>query len=173
MNKLKISPDILREYIDLESNIWINTRTTNCYAYALGLDIGEEKITKHAYTLGVLWGISNNLNIRKLNILSYEERLLLDLITLKLDYKEIDPNYICKENEWKIAYMESKYDYHFLRQKKDGIWYHKLGYWTNPINIDSKNEIITNPENIILKDYKYIKTYCLKKKEHLKTELHF
>lgn len=54
MGVLKISVDDLVDYISLTYDYWENAMDTNCYAFALGLDIPEDEIVKNAYQLGVI-----------------------------------------------------------------------------------------------------------------------
>lgn len=53
--------DELRRHIILNNCEWKNILTTNCYAYALGLDIPQEKIGNCAYELGNIYYLFHNI----------------------------------------------------------------------------------------------------------------
>ncbi len=160
----------LNEHISLTTDLWNNEVSTNCYAFALGLDIPEKEITKDAYQVGILGCKVFNLDNRVINLLSYNDRLKLDLKALKISLKEIDPKdavLIKEEDEsgslisWPIALFEDGIDFHFMRKSNDGIWYHKQGYESSITGKDSLGEEITNPKKCHLGKYKYKKTYQL------------
>ena len=77
-----------------------------------------------------------------------------------------------REDEWKIAiFTEYDYsnqkqdyldDYHFLRQSKNGIWYHKIGWESFPTNKDSNYKVIKDVSNCYIAHYDFKK--CLKLK---------
>ncbi|MDE6292481.1 MAG: hypothetical protein K2L98_02235, partial [Bacilli bacterium] len=75
----------------------------------------------------------------------------MDFETLNLDYRIVEPDEEIDENEWKIAFLKDigfvRGNYHFLRQGKDGIWYHKIGsfYDSIPSNKDHNDNIIIDP----------------------------
>ena len=48
-NELKMSLLELRNSINLDKKNWKHIFTTNCYAYALGLDVREQNIKDFAY----------------------------------------------------------------------------------------------------------------------------
>lgn len=75
-NDLKISPQEIIAAIDLEKETWDNVNTTNCYAYALGLDVPQIEIKKYAYEPGI---ISNTNTYIYLNGVSYNKCLCLSL----------------------------------------------------------------------------------------------
>lgn len=51
---LKINPRDLQKEINITKKDWIYREQTNCYAYALGLDIIEQKICYKAYQVGTI-----------------------------------------------------------------------------------------------------------------------
>ena len=174
MEKLNMSMDEIKNNISLIKDTWKNYSTTNCYAFALGLDVPEEKISENAYQVGVLGAIKFGFDYIDLRIMSYEERLKLDLVALNIELKEVGPDFdqvikpyysggkkIYSEYNWPIALFESDNNVHFLRKKSDGIWYHKYGYGSFVMNIDRKGKIITDPEECDLRDFKYKKTFLL------------
>ena len=155
-----MSVDKIRNSIDLKKDNWINMEDTNCYAYALGLDIKEDDIMPYAYIPGT---ISNSKDYLPKNAMFTNDMLInniyLDLDFLGIDYREINPKDKIDSDEWKIALFISyifgnNYDYHFLREV-DNIWYHKNGYGGPISKYDSKGRVITNPKNcnFNLKDY--------------------
>ena len=164
MNDLKISLENLRDRINLEKDYWENMSNTNCYAYALGLDIAEKDIIEKAYHPGVM----ANSPIKLPDFFAYDDlitNVFLDLEALKINYREVGWDTKINDDEWKIALMVAKYqedkyfDFHFLRQRKDGFWYHKIGYSGLITRHDSKGIIIDNPQDCCI----YNETYdrCL------------
>lgn len=161
-----------RKKYNLKKKEWKHVLTTNCYAFALGLDIRERLIMKDAYQPGTLTHHSLDM------FFTYDELIeciLSDLDFLGIDYIESNPIEEIKENEWKIAIFTqySKYinnkeffsDFHFLRQI-DECWYHKLGYYDYPTNKDYHNNIIINPTECFILNKEYQKTYKLKLKKN-------
>ena len=61
MSRLNIKRCDLIQMIDLNKVKWENKSTSNCYAFALGLDIPEKKICEAAYVPGVMSGSLINL----------------------------------------------------------------------------------------------------------------
>ena len=164
MVDLKNNPVFIKELINVRPNIetWVNTYTTNCYAYALGLDVPESDICKNAYYIvGTLGGfVSDTYTFVLPNIMS---RLELDLKYLELEYEFVNPYSNIKENEWLIAVFSNIYndsDFHFLRKDFENYWTHKPGWRRNPCNCDSEMQIIKDIDNAKLYRYKYEK--CLK-----------
>ena len=173
MEKPKMSIEEVKSYITLVTDFWENEKTTNCYAFAL--DLPEENISKNAYQVGVLGAIRFGFNYVDLRMMSYDERLRLDLAALNIAVKEVSPDtetiikplytdskfkYI--DCRWPIALFESDDNVHFLRKGRDGVWYHKYGYDSPVIDCDCAKRIITSPEECDLGRYKYKKTYLLK-----------
>lgn len=168
MNKdyLKMSLIDIRNSINLEKENWLNNTTTNCYSYALGLDIPESDICKYAYDPGTIGGSNHPLYIP----FSYNnliDNILLDLKALNIDYKFIKPTDSINNDEWKIAiYIPKIYtlnyldDFHFARLRKDNTWYHKNGFIIS--NLDYYDQPIINPETCNMDPYLYMD--CLKLK---------
>lgn len=166
---IKMNSTEYRRQIKLDSTSWKHAYTTNCYAFALGLDIRERLIMKDAYQPGTL--TQHNLDV----YFTYEQlinNLISDLDYLGIDYKEIDPSEKVGIDEWKIAlfvqynpYMGLLSDFHFLRQI-DNIWYHKQGYYGLPTNKDSYNNLIIDPVDCYIYGEDYQKTYSLKLKKN-------
>lgn len=157
----------IREQIQVYPENWINIYTTNCYAYALGLDIPEYKICKGAYQPGTISMDNNPLMFEKyFDYNTLTENLEKDLKTLGIYYKEVPPEYNVKTDEWKIAlfidsyYGEKIIDFHFLRQKSNANWFHKNGFKGVPRERDYLGKIITDPINCRLDPYKYKKCLC-------------
>ena len=148
---LKMSLNEIRGKIQMYPENWVNMYSTNCYAYALGLDIRQSDICDYAYQPGT---ISETTNIFKSKYFSYD--MLIKGIDEKLAL-----------NEWKIAlFVDRDFDklvgFHFLRQKENGMWLHKQDF----DGIFSKkdycgNNIIT-PSSAELFPYIYKKCYALR-----------
>lgn len=135
---LKMSIRGIKNYINLDNDNWHHAFTTNCYSFALGLDIKEYKIAYCAYQPGIIYSLYSKNDIMDLVNLTYEQRMLLDFKALGIELdKQGDLN-------WKIALFENKRDFHFLRQMNDGIWMHKKGYVDFPSEYDDNKKIITD-----------------------------
>ena len=174
-NNLKISLLNIRNSITLDKRIWENIFETNCYAYALGLDIAESEICDDAYAPGT---ISNSLkSLANQELFRYSELLeclYSDFDALGISYREVLPQEQIPADEWKIALFTSRAyysdnidlldDYHFLRQHPNSIWYHKVGWYNYPTNMDDNSKPITNPTNCYLDTRTYRKCLSLKLK---------
>ncbi len=165
---------VFKESIDVNKKNWENILTTNCYAYALGIDLN---IGNMILDLGDISG----LNYKVRNGYGFEEALINDMLALDLKIKKVDFNYKIKnENEWIISlfstprfYVDGDYikDYHFLRKTKDEGWTHKFD---NSISsADSDGNLMNDPRNVIIKtnkviEYKYVGCYLLTKNEYIR-----
>lgn len=154
--------------IKLYPESWDNIHTTNCYAYALGLDIPEYEICKGAYQPGTISTDFNPLIFNEyFDYNTLIENLEKDLKMLDISYREVAPDEKLANNEWKISVFtencdnERIIDFHFLRQKSDGIWYHKNGFPGKISNKDRSGKIIIDPTKCYLAGYKYQKCYAL------------
>lgn len=160
----------LRAAINLEKTKWNNIYNTNCYAYALGLDIVEKDIIDYAFIPGIMSG--SEVDLSKRFTFSYEEliqNLYNDFEFLGINFREVNPYEIIGIDEWKIALFTTPYwnqldDFHFLRLCSDKIWHHKNGWNRKPTIYDNHGSIITNPVNCFLRDKKFNKCLCLKLK---------
>lgn len=161
----------LRKLVNPFKEVWLNLKTTNCYAYALGLDVSVFDLDIEEYSLGFTTGYIPKYYTSE-ELLEY---LIKDLDNLKIDFKFVNDYYKLGTKEWKMAiYGGQEYttdsfdDFHFLKQTENGIWIHKQGYYEKPSNLDNKNKIILSPKNCNIDtegiDYKYIKTLCLKRR---------
>ena len=169
----KMSSEEIRNKIKLFKSTWINKSTTNCYAYALGLDIPEKEICKHAFQPGIMAGYY----ALEEDYFSYEDLikgLKYDLDFLRIESKEINPSDPIDLDAWKIAlfipmdiycppYLIA--DYHFLTCYPDNTWHHKYGYTNSINNIDDNARIISNPETCHLDGFVYDKALSLKLKK--------
>lgn len=184
MNELKLSLEELRNKIVLKNN-WNNIKTTNCYAFALGLDINENDIinTKiaHAYNLGEFGKFKYNLNEADLDVLTFEERLFIDLDSLNINYEKVNDKELslCNiDNDGCLTWMISLYeaialygrDFHFLRKNSDGYWIHKRGLYGNISFFDDDMKRINDLNNLYLLpfnndvNYEQVGVYKLKLK---------
>lgn len=169
MDKLKITLQELRNSIDIQKNTWDSKYSTNCYAYALGLDIPQYQVKCCAYAPGVI--ANSKINLPSKRVFSYNDlitNLYLDFDALGIKFREINPLDKISYNEWKIALFITWYDepelvvdYHFLRQHNDGIWYHKNGFEGEVSEYDNHRKIIINPEECFLRYRKYNKCLSL------------
>lgn len=171
---LKMTPEQISDKINISKKRWFNKGTTNCYAYALGLDIPELKICYHAYQPGV---ISQNFDLNNSELFSYETLINCinsDLDCLNIKAREIDPNEDIANDEWKISLFISNIvlnspnlisDFHFLRNISENVWLHKFGYYGKIINFDDNDKIITNPKECNFSDLVYAKTLSLSRRK--------
>ena len=155
-------------------NNWKHVFSTNCYAFALGIDISENTIKKYAYQPGVMAGKVNGLFLKYIPYQLLIKNIYDDMNKLGIEIREVGPSDMVDINEWKIAlFTENIYissyelvkSFHFLRQSSNGEWYHKEGYLSVPTNKDDNHEIITNPTNCYLKNQTFNQCYCLKRKK--------
>ena len=169
--KLLMTQDEIVNAIKINKKFWLHVLNTNCYAFALGLDVPEQKICRHAYEPGVMSG--NNKELPKLyTYSSLLQNIIADLNFLDISYKEVKPSYKTGDGEWKIALFTSTIgyefedfladDFHFLRQMPNGIWYHKRGWKKGVSKIDSLGDVIKDPSKCCLEYYHF--ESCLKLK---------
>ncbi len=165
----------LRNFLNLSTDYWHNMERINCYAYALGCDIPTGCFNIRGYNPGCFYEAINKIKLDLLNSDTLVERMEMDFETLEFDYHVVSPNEKIGEGEWKIAFFYDrtfvKGNFHFLRQGKDGLWYHKPGFLYNnfPTNKDHNDNIITNPADAFFKVpmgtkkmYEYDRCYSLK-----------
>lgn len=173
--ELKIPLIELRKMITLDKKHWENIFCTNCYAYALGLDIAEFEICDYAYAPGTISNSSKSLANQE--IFKYSELiecLYSDFEALGISYREVLPQEEINADEWKIALFttsalysnkpELLEDYHFLRQHPNTNWYHKNGWYNYPTIMDDKCKPITDPSKCYLDRREYRKVLSLKLK---------
>ena len=171
MKNFKVNIKKIKKNIELKTNFWVNKEYTNCYAYALGLDVKEDELIPDAYGLGVFFSEKEGFDKRLLPYFSKEARFLKDLKVLKIKSKKVPYNDKIRDNEKYvynlISILESGTgsDFHFLRKSmEDGTWWHKRGWHEAPTNKDDLGNIITNPQEAVIGNYFYLNTYKLKLK---------
>ena len=138
---------------------------------------------KQPKRLGKIMGsIVFNIQSSKLNKMSLDEKLYLDLRALDISHSEcsqsdISTNYFDGDfiiYQWIIAiFIDDNEDFHFMRKSWDNDWWHKRGFnLEKPINYDDDFRTIYNPEKCNIdnsyKNAKYVK--CLKLKYKRKEE---
>ena len=172
---LKIMRDDIIARMDLTKIQWANRLTTNCYAYALGLDVPEKTICDYAYVPGVISDNENGIYYKyTFSLDELVECLESDFKFLGIEFREgVTPEEL-EEKEWLIAlYVRNFYygkkgvldDYHFLRfNEEEGVWYHKNGYNGKVLNVDFSRKTIYSLEECNMKDREFVKTYALKLK---------
>lgn len=166
---LNMTPKEIKDLISLREEYWEYDFETNCYAFALGLDVPESNIVKNGYTLGVIAANMFKIPVCELAEMSFEQRFLLDLKALKIACIETSPEsptYV--ENTgpyerlyWTVSLLCRDDNFHFLRKNYDGEWYHKVGCFGFPIKTDSNKDLITDPKKASIFDYEYVKSYQL------------
>ena len=142
---IKMSINNIRKSMSYERKIldWKNIYTTNCYAYAMGIDIPQTDICKYAYDVGQISRMIDCEDEEELpdpkyhNTNTFEWELTWDFDTLGLEFEESSkielkpdeiPNY--PGRYFDILFFIHKYrnDFHFARFGKDGKLYHKRGF---------------------------------------------
>ena len=161
LDLLKMYREFLKEYISISKENpffekdyrWNLYSEGNCYCYALMLPTPKAFVRayyskgKHEFPhdIGFLSGkeYSNDIAICYDNLRS-------DLDFLGIDYYETDIDECNSHNGYKISFLKSIDDFHFLRQNIDGSWSHKRGYnsYIERTSFDAK----------ILEDFKRVKT---------------
>lgn len=162
----------IRKAINIDTDDWINHYRTNCYAYALGLDIPENEITAWAYSPGVI-GKSNIFlpEFRTFPVEYLIQNMMLDFKALGISCQNSSPSAPVDDDTWKIALFITYYeqqvdDFHFLRQHRDGYWYHKNGWSYSVKKNDDYGIPIINPEECHLRDRTYNRCLALTLKKH-------
>ena len=174
---LKMSIEHLHNIMnnDIQYYNWKHTKGTNCYAYALGLDVIQSKICHHAYMPGRIGqeviGTECNYNFNGKII---EEQMFNDLFSLgvRCDIVTDDESLCLKDikrqtkNYWDILLFTRYYwdeeekkfvpDFHFVRIGPDGNLYHKWGWELQPESIDY--------DELKIHGYDFIKRYRLIKR---------
>ena len=161
LDLLKAYREFLREYTRLckenpsfeKDYRWNLYSEGNCYCYALMLPTPKAFVSayyskgKHEFPhdVGFLSGkeYSNDIGVCYDNLRS-------DLDFLGIDYYETDIDACNSHGGYKISFLKSIDDFHFLRQNIDGSWSHKRGYssYIERTSFDAK----------ILEDFKCVKT---------------
>lgn len=164
LDLLKLYRDFVKEYIKVSKKIpdfykdkhfYLNG---NCYCYALMIPTPD--IFNDSYNSKSKFAFSHDVGFLAGNEYSNDvgdciTNLKDDLEFLDISYYDSDIDEETKHNGYKIAFYKSPDDFHFLRENKDGTWSHKLGY-------DGKIVRVI-PDDIILGNYKYVKTLELVK----------
>ncbi len=145
---LNMSVENIRKLMgsEIELQHWSHPRTTNCYAFALGLDVSEDAICKKAYIPGHI--AENIIGTDTYDITTSEQLekyVCNDLMALGLRYEEVDvlnrvPRLKIYNEEcetWDILlFMEPSTaywrDFHFAKVGSDGKLYHKQGWGRKP-----------------------------------------
>lgn len=163
--ELKNSLEEIRDSIDIAKKVWIHRQVTNCYAYALGIDM---HLPIDSFQPGALSGY---MIVPPFSYTEIIRAIIADFNALGIDYGSIDPNSPVKNEEWKIVLLLSSKDassrfhnFHFIRQFEDGRWFHKLGYSRKITNLDDNGDTITNPEKARFKDLSYDSCFRLRLK---------
>lgn len=99
----------------------------NCYAHIWGFDKSEIEQFPD-YEVFDIPGFSGFEFEYPENEEELVRRVFQDMKLLGVDIKVSSINEPLKKDEWKIAIYYSNYDFHFMRQDRDGTWSHKLGY---------------------------------------------
>ena len=161
LDLLKLYREFLRDYIRLSKenpsfesdSKWKLYTEGNCYCYALMLPTPKVFVrayyskSKHEFPhdVGFLSGkeYSDDIDICYDNLRS-------DLDFLGVDYYETNNDAYNSHGGYKISFLKSIDDFHFLRQNIDGTWSHKRGYnsYIERTSFDEK----------IFEDFKHVKT---------------
>lgn len=162
----------IKDNIRLNHSIWINNEYSNCYMYALNIDMDITKLDTDGYfRIGELCGLADNPKY------SFDEIIYKDADELDIDLKEVASDYNLKDDEWKIALFLGKNpdghtEFHFCKQNPGEGWSHKNGWYQKIRYTDCLGELIDDPvyaymvsRHCTLTTYfDYISTYRLKLK---------
>ena len=160
-----LSLNEIKGKIQLHPEVWVHMHTTNCYAYALGLDISENKICLNAYQPGIMSKVVDSLSDFSYDLLL--RGIESDFDRLDIKHREVLPDEKISDDEWKIALLTEKIDgkltdFHFLRQFSDGKWFHKYGYYGKICDRDCLDRVILNPVDSEWDSFRYDKCYALR-----------
>ena len=155
----------VRKLVNPFKKEWINVNKTNCYAYALGIDVNYEDLGINGYEPGFTCDLRLPSNFDGSDLIN---NVVKDLDNLGIDFRHVNDYYKLGEGEWRIAifggyrYSFDKFDdYHFMRQSLDGIWVHKSGYYGKPTNLKTSSPLKSYMDDDIL--YQHLTTLCLRK----------
>ena len=178
MNEIIITPEDITKRISLKTEDWDHIYSTNCYAYALGLDINEDDICYDAYSIGGLYKKFTKDNT--IMELSLEERFYGDMEILNIQCDVVGHNYcifpskpyiegfnIYKDYSWLVAIYGDEKEFHVIRKGTDGKWYHKEGYYNEPKELTRRKTTLIDPKEGIPYNYDYVGTYKLNLKRNL------
>ena len=179
--ELRMPTSKINKKIDIEKEPeeWEEIYGTNCYAYALGLDVFERSIANFAYQPGTIGRIKYEYGLFDVSRMSFEKRMKLDFESLGIRYRGANPEECASFKEhfhrdsdevssvtrsWLISFytaVDNNIDFHFVRKDLSGVWTHKMGFKEAPTNKDSNGEIILDPRECHFNGFKYVKTYRL------------
>ena len=140
------------------------THTANCFAHAC-LNLTNEQLDK----LNLDRCDTNTFDIKTYlyEPIEHMENTFLKRIQrfgLKATPCE-DNDLFNRENQWKVALyfglspLTLDYDYHFLKQEKDGTWSSKVGWGSTELQLfSSLPDTYISPNNV---GYSYYKTYII------------
>ena len=130
--------------------------TTNCYAYSLGIMYNGIRCLHYSpgYTEGMKYkGIGPQELMRKTEI---------DLHNLKINFRRVNlgQSIELKENEYLVKLFFYPHttdlpsgDFHFIRQDpKSKKWFHKIGWYNQPVLVKQNDNIGEEPNQLILRD---------------------
>lgn len=145
---------------------WVSIEKTNCYAYALGLDINYDDLGIEGYEPGFTYKEKLPLHFNGDDLIN---NVVKDLDNLEIDFRHVNSCYKLCSGEWRIAifggyrFTDVKFDdFHFMKQTVDGIWIHKPGYYGKPTNLKDISPRESYIDDYVL--YHHIITLCLRKK---------
>ena len=180
-NEMKMKASKISKKIDIEKKPeeWEEVYGTNCYAYALGLDVCELDITRFAYQPGTIGRITYKRDLLRVSSMSFEGRMRLDFRALGIRCVEATPEecasykeYYHKDSDevssvthsWLISFYKAEsnnVDFHFVRKDLSGVWTHKMGFSKSPTTKDTEGNIILDPRKCNFRGFRYVKTYRL------------
>ena len=155
---------IIERNYDADYRTWQNIRSTNCYAFALGLDVPEGKDYEWASLPGAIGHEFLRTPFDEYTCDSWKlhKQFLSDLKALEI-YCEVFPEdrhlytrFLRRQrgHSWDILLFTtgSKYgDFHFVRIGSDGNWYCK---WGNHVPEPTSMEEVTQDGYIFAKKYR-------------------
>lgn len=124
---LKIRKSILQNKYPLKYNPFFDSG--NCYAYAIGSNFKDvDFMNDFIYNLGNI----SQIIYPPRTLLEAEKAFILDMQVLGINCRKSSFQETLLANEWKVIlfyddWFEDSYDFHFIRQDKDGSWSYKEG----------------------------------------------
>lgn len=124
----KIREGLLKNQYPLEFKNYAYSQE-NCYAYALGSDFKEDpNDSDYIFNIGAISGKEQYPR----TYAEAEEAFMDDMKVLGIECRKCDMYEEVKNGEWKVLLFfdllyANLYDFHFIREDRDGLWSHKQG----------------------------------------------
>lgn len=113
----------------------------NCYAYAIGSKFKDPDGYDYIYNLGNI----SHIIYPPTTMLEAERAFKYDMAFLKISCRDSSFQEALSPDEWKVIlfyddYFKDSYDFHFIRQDKDGTWSYKDGVYGKTYSFNGNPE---------------------------------